>query len=313
MNTAVFTNLPRAMDFPRYFLGIDGGGTKTAFALADEGGSIRSRVTLGACNPNDVGFEQTERILQEGIISACAGYPLAQISVFAGLAGCSSVENLPKVSAFLARFGFARIANDNDAKNAVAAALGNGDGMTVIMGTGSIAYAKKGSDLYRIGGYGYLFGDRGSGFSIGKDVILAALQQEDGSGGQTMLYDLVRSACGGKTVLSQIDFFYKEGKKEIARYAPLAFKASQEGDAVAKQIVEDNLQAIAQLILGGAKRLDGAPIKVVLCGGVSKQEDVILPMLSRMLENDGRIFELAVCNKEPVWGALILAGMPCAE
>ena len=298
---------------PRYFLGIDGGGTKTAFALADERGSILSRVTLGACNPNDVGFEQTERILHEGIISVCEGYPMEEISAFAGLAGCSSVENLPRISAVLTRFGFGRTANDNDAKNAVAAALGTKDGVAVIMGTGSIAYAQKGSALYRIGGYGYLFGDKGSGFSIGKDVILSALQQEDGSGQSTALYDLVRNACGGDTVLSKIDFFYREGKKEIARYAPLAFQAYRQGDDVAKRIVEDNMQAIAALILGGAKNLGETPLKAVLCGGVTKAQDVVLPILSKMLAESGCEARLCVCEKEPVWGALILAGMPCGH
>jgi N-acetylglucosamine kinase-like BadF-type ATPase len=313
MNTFALTNPNDKTKTPRLFLGIDGGGTKTAFALANEEGTILARKTLGACNPNDVGFLETERVLKEGIEELCAGYDMAEISVYAGLAGCSSAENLPKIGAFLSQFGFLKYANHNDAQNAVAAALGRKDGVAVIMGTGSIAYAKKGSDLYRIGGYGYLFGDKGSGFAIGRDVILAALSEEDGSGRQTALYQPVLALCGGETVLSKIDFFYKEGKKEIARYAPLAFEAFKKGDAVARGILEENLSAIARLITGGAGHLKSSSVKVALCGGVTRQEEILLPMLAELLSKDSTAYELSVCQKEPVWGALLLAGMPCEE
>lgn len=313
MNTTDLKDRNKAINKPRFFLGIDGGGTKTAFALADEKGTVLSCVTLGACNPNDVGFEETERVLKEGIACVCQGYSMEEISVFAGLAGCSSAENLPRIRVFLEKFGFAKCANHNDAQNAVAAALGTEDGVAVIMGTGSIAYAKKGSDLYRIGGYGYLFGDKGSGFAIGRDVILSALMMEDGSIEKTGLYEMVLQKCGGETVLSQIDFFYKEGKKEIARYAPLAFDALKNGDMEARRILEENIGAVATLIMGGGKHLDSSFVKVSLCGGVTKQEEILLPMLLKMLEKDERRYKLSVCKKEPVWGALILSGMPCEE
>ena len=146
-----------------YYMGIDGGGTKTEFALADKDGNIVSKIVLRGSNPNDVGIMETYSVLTEGIFALCddvnVHIPFKKISVFAGLAGCSSAENMPKITYFLSKFGFNRYANNNDAYNAVSAGLGNSDGVAVIMGTGSIAYAKKGDELYRIGGYGYLFGD----------------------------------------------------------------------------------------------------------------------------------------------------------
>ena len=69
---------------------------------------------------------------------------------------------MPKITEFLKSFNFAKAENHNDAQNAVSACLKDGDGVVVIMGTGSIAYAKKDKELFRIGGYGYLFGDEGS-------------------------------------------------------------------------------------------------------------------------------------------------------
>ena len=297
----------------RYFLGIDGGGTKTAFALADGQGRVLDRLTLGACNPNDVGFDETFRVLSEGIEAICKSYDLGEISVFAGLAGCSSKENMPRIASFLSSFGFCRYANHNDAWSAVAGALGREDGIAVIMGTGSIAYAKRGQELFRIGGYGYLFGDKGSGYAIGRDVILSALQMEDGSGEATLLHALVKEQCGDERVLSSIDRFYEGGKREIARYAPLAFEGYLQGDAVAKRILEDNLSSIAQLIKGGGKRLEGGQIKVVLCGGLTRSAELILPLLCPMLADEEQDYRVSVCQKEPVFGALLLAGMPAKE
>lgn len=297
----------------KYYLGIDGGGTKTAFALADTNGNVLKETTLGATNPNDVGFDQTYTTLKKGIETVCCGYPYHFISAFAGLAGCSSAENMPKIRDYLSQFGFAKANNHNDAWNAVSAALGNEDGIVVIMGTGSIAYAKSGTYLRRIGGYGYLFGDAGSGFAIGKDVILAALQEEDQSGEKTLLHGYVKEMCGSDTVLGSIDHFYKEGKREIARYAPLAFKAYEKEDVVAKRIIWNNLSAIASLIKAGCKTVDTNPIIITLCGGLTAAEAIILPILHTLLESETRRYEIKVCKQPPVYGALRLAGMPTKQ
>lgn len=294
----------------KYYLGIDGGGTKTAFALADTSGNILREITLGATNPNDVGFESTFAVLSKGIEQVCDSYPYNKISVYAGLAGCSSVENLPKIRDFLATFGFGKCANHNDAMNAVAAALDDKDGVAVIMGTGSIAYAQSGTYLRRIGGYGYLFGDAGSGFAIGRDTILAALQYEDGSGAETLLHTLVKEQCGTNTVLQSIDRFYEKGKIEIARYAPLAFLAFEKGDAVAKKIITENLRAIACLIRAGADTVGSDYVNVTLCGGLTVSQKIILPTLYCLLADSTYHYEIKICEKPPVWGALRLAGMP---
>lgn len=296
-----------------YYLGIDGGGTKTDFALTDQNGTLLRRIKLGATNPNDVGFDRALATLREGITTLLEGIDPAEVSVFAGLAGGSSLEIQPKIAAFLAEFGFGRAENHNDAQNALAAALDDEDGIMVIMGTGSIAYAKCGGILQQIGGYGYLFGDAGSGFAIGREVVLAALQAEDGSGEPTVLRELVLETLPGDTVLSGIDDFYREGKRLLATYAPLAFKAYTEGDAVATKILMQNLSAIAGLIRGGAQKLSGDTVKVALCGGLTKDGDIILPILSNLLANKDLHYRIEVCRHAPVWGALRLAGMPKKE
>ena len=72
---------------PRYYLGIDGGGTKTDFVFADENGKILQKLRLGPSNPIDAGFEYATAILNQGICTLTAGIPKNLISVFAGIAG----------------------------------------------------------------------------------------------------------------------------------------------------------------------------------------------------------------------------------
>ena len=292
-----------------YFLGIDGGGTKTDFALADINGNIIARKILQGCNPNDVGFKETFRVLNEGIFATCENISFDKISVFAGLAGCSSAENLPRISKFLDGFGFCRFDNHNDAQNAVAAGLHNSDGVSVILGTGCIAYAKQGRKLYRIGGYGYLFGDVGSGFAIGRDTILVSLQHEDGMGEKTVLTQMVKEKCKGQTVLSKIDLFYEKGKREITQYAPIAFDAYELGDDVAKRIVMNNIGEVAKMIQTSADKISPDNIRVSLMGGLTARADIIIPLLEDFLKNDKYKYDITVCDDPPVIGALYLAGM----
>lgn len=293
-----------------YYLGIDGGGTKTEFVLANEEGEYLSNVILGACNPNDVGMEKTLEILNQGIQTVCGDIPLEKISVFAGIAGGSTGENGCRIYEFLMEYAFGKVGNGSDALNAVAAFLGKEDGIAVIMGTGSIAFAQVAQRQRRVGGYGYLLGDAGSGFAIGRDGICAALADEDGSGPCTVLRQLVHEKCGGNSVLEQLSMFYNGGKRLIANYAPCVFAAYEMGDHVAEEILMKNMGGIAALIKGAAMHLPKEQkVVVVLGGGITKQKGCLIPMIQDKLSESEREYDIRVCTKSMVYGALLLAGM----
>lgn len=293
-----------------YYLGIDGGGTKTEFILADKQGVILNDIILGTCNPNDIGIEAALKVLEQGILEVCAGIDKSSISVFAGIAGLSVGDNGRHIDALLQKYHFGAIAKGSDAQNAVAAALGREDGIAVIMGTGSIAYAQVEGLHKRVGGYGYLFGDEGSGFAIGRDGIAAALADEDGSGEATMLRELVRAKCGGESVWEHISDFYKGGKRLIASYGPLVFEAFGQGDTVAASILKKNMHAVAALIEGAAKHLpEKKEITVVLCGGVTRKSDCLLPILKEQLGSSKKNYRVRTCSDSIAYGALLLAGM----
>lgn len=292
-----------------YYLGIDGGGTKTEFALADSNGNIQKSVCLGSSNPSDIGIENTLNILRTGITEVCGEIPKRNISVFAGIAGGTTNGIYEQINYFLSKFGFAEAKNGSDAMNAVAASLGNEDGITVIMGTGSVVFAQTKGKLHRIGGYGYLLGDAGSGFSLGREAILAALCAEDGSGEVTTLYEAVRQKCATESVIESLGKFYSGGKREIAQYAPLVLQEYINGDKVAERILYDNIGEVARNIRGASKYLPETkdPIRVVLCGSLCTKDDVIYRILCKMLTKEN--YSVNICKSPIICGALRLAGM----
>ncbi len=295
---------------PVYFLGIDGGGTKTEFLLTNKDGEVIKNLILGACNPVDVGMDKTFRILEEGIMTACKGVFLSKISVFAGIAGGITGSNKKKIHDFLEKFKFCKFDNDSDAMNAVETALGNNNGITVILGTGDIAFTKIDGKLYRTGGFGYLFDDGGSGYAIGRDALLEVLNDEQLEREESLLAQTIKEHMGIDNFIGNLDDFYQGGKRKIASVAPAVFVAYEKGDRSAAQILDSNFKAVAQLIIDASRHFNDETIEVKILGSVSKGKDVV-KLIKRHLEALAPFvdFDISICTERPVYGAMRLAGL----
>ena len=127
-----------------YCLGIDGGGTKTALALADKDGKILRHLKVGSCNPVDIGFEPATTVLKDAIYEICKGIPFSSVYVFAGISGGTTADMKEKFHNFFSGFNFAGFENDTDNRNIITAGLGNNDGITLILGDRYMCiYSKK--------------------------------------------------------------------------------------------------------------------------------------------------------------------------
>ena len=292
---------------PEYFLGIDGGGTKTDFALIDKDDNVIRRVKLTACNPIDIGLDKAKAVLESGIHDVCRNIPKRKIAMWAGIAGGGSQEMRAPLHEFFAGFNFSRFDNNTDAGLVAYSALGEGDGISVIMGTGSILYLKKGDDLSPMGGLGYLFDKGGNGYSLGRDALLAAMNHEDGAGQETLLRTLLCKMMDKKTVKESLATYYTLGKRGIAAFAPVVFEAAEQGDEVAQKILYENMGEIAELLSKARQKISGQQkIKVVFVGGLTKRSDILFPMIKDQLK-DAEEFEFSVFEDAPAIGAAKLA------
>ena len=165
-----------------YYLGIDGGGTKTTCAVGDDSHLIAT-ATTGPSNIVRVGEAQARESLQQSVRQACAaaGITPAEVScTCVGGSGAARPELAAIVRDSLAEILATPIDVVGDMQIALEAAFDTGPGVIVIAGTGSIAYGRDAQGTTaRAGGWGFAIGDEGSAHWIGRAAVSAVLRASD--------------------------------------------------------------------------------------------------------------------------------------
>lgn len=286
----------------RYLLGIDGGGTKTEFLLTDLMGNTLGHTILGASNPVDIGIENTKNILLEGIRQLCAGIDLQEVSVYAGLAGGITGNNQEIIKRFLKKQSFGVVGSGSDVDSALEVCLQDSDGIALIMGTGIVAFARKGGKRYRVAGWGYLLDKGGSGYNLGADALDSALRHIDRRGGSALLLEMIEKQLQ-KPLQDSISVIYNNGKQRISAFAPLVFEAFEQGDKEAERILRRNMQEVCQIITTGCTYFDTTP-KVAVCGGLANKSHILQPFFTECLNGSN---QPEFITKPIVNGAIALA------
>lgn len=288
----------------KYLLGIDGGGTKTEFLLTDLNGKEIRRLILGPSNPVSTGIESTYSVLNDGIKEICKGFNFSEISAYAGIAGAKSSDNKHFINTFLSKFGFASYSCSSDVDLALEVALKGENGVAVIMGTGIVAFARSGEKLHHIGGRGYMIDKGGSGFHFGSDALNCAFEFIEGRGGSETILKLVEKRIG-KSLESSVAEIYDGGASFVASFAPVVFEAFSLGDSSACEIIDRNAYEAAKIINGARKSLGNNENRIVICGGLCKQKEILYPFLEKYIDGD---FLLEFLDEPIVNGAISLAG-----
>ncbi len=291
-----------------FYLGVDGGATKTTFLLANSKGEIIKSIKKGSSNPIDLGVDNVKALLSEGFSQILGDIPYSKVSVFVGLSGGISGDNKQIFNKFLSAFNFAKYNNGSDIENIVSAGLKGKNGIAVIMGTGSTAFVSNKDKSIRLDGLGYLFSHGGCGYDIGNMGISCALKSEDGTGEPTLIHDLILRQTNKKTVLEALGYFYQIGKKGIASFAPLVIEALKNNDKVATSIIEHNMAHVANLITTGGKLLSEKEVEVILVGGLTNEIDILMPYILKNIK-DQRNYSIQVFDGDVAIGALRLAGL----
>jgi len=165
-----------------YYLGIDGGGTKTTCAVGDESRLLATAIS-GPSNIVRAGEAQARESLERAVRQACAAVGISAVEVARtciGAAGAAHPEVAEKVHQMLASLLLSPVEVVGDMQIALEAAFDNGPGVIVIAGTGSIAYGRDANgNTARAGGRGFAISDEGSAHWIGRAAVGAVLRAAD--------------------------------------------------------------------------------------------------------------------------------------
>lgn len=288
-----------------YFLGIDGGGTKTEYCLTDYNGNIIKRFTGDCSNPIDIGIERSKKVLKENIVKITEGINPKNIYAFAGISGGTTGNNKKEFAAFFKSFGFAEFENDSDIKSSVALGLGKSNGMIVIMGTGVVGFAVKDKLFKQIGGWGQLFDAGGGGYNLGKDALYACLREHDGTGEKTLLTKLIEEKLG-TSVRENLSDIYSKGKKYIASFSIYVVEAAAKKDKIALEIIDTNMKEVAKIINSGLTTIAEKDVKIALNGSLIINNPSLCDIIHSYLDKRYNVtFEMI--TEPPVKGALIIA------
>lgn len=283
------------------FLGVDGGGTKTDLLLAGADGAPVRRLRLGGGNVSSLGEERSTAFLAGAIREVSADLPLPS-GAFLGLAGAIADGIGERVEARLrALFPDLPLEIGPDIRCVIEAAEADGGCVAAILGTGSCVHADDGEALHRYGGWGWFFGDPGSGFALGRDAVRARLAFEDGNGPGGPLVDAIGAALGG-SAFDAIAPTVRAAPGSVARLAPLVLDAVEAGDPVARRILARNMEGVAELVRAArAAHPAAAAGPLVLGGGLCARADLLGPALRAALGPDSP--PLLFPARDPVFGA----------
>ena len=287
----------------RFFIGVDGGGTRCRVRIRDADGSELAICEGGSANVH-ADPEGALKTLRETIDQAIAraGLTSADIrrtSLGLGLAGIVSLEDSDRIIA--AFDGFARVIADSDAATACLGAHNGADGGLVIAGTGSAGFAMIKGTKTSIGGRGFAISDEGSAARIGWEALRQSVQAADGLVPATkMTLQIMKKFNHDPTAVTR---WTKSARpSDYGALAPIVFGHAAKGDAVALSIIKQAVRSL--LALRNALKRLGA-IRIALVGGLAEP---FRPWL--LLENfdaeDDPLFVSALHDAAD--GAILLAG-----
>ena len=296
-----------------FVLGIDAGGTKTVCLVADEQGRVLGSARGPGANLASLGELEVEKVLHEVMEQAMLGQSGAPAVICLGIAGVDRAEDAAIIRSIMRRIGNkAPVLVVNDALIALEAGAGDGPGIVLIAGTGSICYGRNDrGNAARAGGWGYILADEGSGWWMGQRAIQAVMRQADGRGPATSLTSRVL-AHFGVTDASMLVFevYYHDPRRRlIAGLGPAVQASVDEGDAVAREIVADAAGELALAARSVAEKLEmrGAQFPLVLSGGAFRVVTSLLADLTSRVAEVVPRGQPRLLDVEPAMGAVRLA------
>lgn len=300
------------------FLGVDGGGTKTAFVLITDTGEVLARHESATSYYLSVGMDSARNVVINGINEICrrAGVQPHEIDyTFLGLPAYGEISaDIAQLNALPSSLlSSDKYRCDNDMVCAWAASLGCQDGINIVSGTGSIAYGEHNGVTARCGGWGELFSDEGSAYWIGNQSLNLFSRMADGRLQKDIFYDLLRETYPVANDLDICDLVFNQWKGDrgkIASIAPIACEAAIAGDKQSRAIffqAAKELSLMVDSLRGLLNYQSDERVRVSYSGGVFKCGDIILEAFAYELAKLNGNYHISLPEYHPSLGAAIYA------
>jgi N-acetylglucosamine kinase-like BadF-type ATPase len=299
-----------------YFLGVDGGASKTAALVTDDAGRPLGRGLAGGSNHLRVGIEEATRNIERAATAAVveAGVAIANIEyAYCGIAGADHPAHHQKVvDALRVFFPRGNFIVDTDARVALTGAIGFGAGVVIIAGTGSVAFGRnEAGEEARAGGWGPTLGDEGSGYAISREGLAAIVRAFDGRGEATQMTELLCKEHGLCEPADLPKFVYAASTHadDIARYLRVVIDAANAGDAVATSILLHAGRELGDCVLAVARRLRLTDIAfpVANVGGAFHSGALLLEPMCAAIHAEAPHATIQEPLRSPVEGAAMMA------
>jgi glucosamine kinase len=300
-----------------YYLGIDGGGTKTTCAVGDDT-HLLAQSMAGPSNIVRVGEATARESLHKAVRQACATAEITPADVSrtcVGGSGAARPELAAIVREFLAEILSTPIDVVGDMQIALEAAFDSGPGVIVIAGTGSIAYGRDPQGgTARAGGWGFAIGDEGSAHWIGRSAVSAVLRasdQTERTQENLSQNQLATGLCRAWGVNSMIDLARAANSVPPPDFASLFRVVADSKDDLAREALSNAGRELARTATVVINRLfpkdETSPVRVAMTGGVFRHAELVRESFYNELRRMDARANVNPSVVDPVEGALRMA------
>ena len=284
-------------------LGVEGGGTKTAWTLVDRTGDSLNVIDRGTLPPSNFRLSTADRLRE---IFRLLPADVSRAGIF--LAGCVTAEDQRTLAGICSEvWPRTRIVTGSDRGSGLAAALGSGDGIVVNAGTGSSVTGRRGERLEKAGGWGHILGDAGGGYFLAVQALRLLLREFDLRGGRTPAAADVLRALSLNSLDELVRWVQAAGKMEIASLAPIVVSTAENGDSRMLELLNGAARVLAEYTDAVARRLEFTAPDVKLIGSLFQSCRSYAAAFERELINLSPHARVSVTERAPEFGAAWLA------